>query len=613
MAGRPEDLREALPGLGRVLRRFAPYMRPYRGLLLGGGAALVLATLMKLAEPWPLKFVIDSVLVPERLAPPDGLLTGGPLTGGPLDRLGAGGIGALTATELLIACALGVVLATALRAVFDYLATLAFALAGNRLLTDVRADLFRHLQRLPLAFHTGARSGDITMRLIGDVGMLRETAVTAAMPIVANLLILVGMIGVMFWLDPTLALVALLPLPLLWLMTARMGRRIRAVSRDQRKREGAMAATAAEAIAGMRTIQALGLEDRVGARFGAANARSLRDGVKGTRLSAGLERAVDLLVGAATALVLWVGATGVLDGRLTPGDLLVFITYMKNTFRPVRDYAKYSARLAKASAAGERVIDLLDTEAGLPDGAREARDVAGAIEARDVVFRHPGRAVLDGLSFAIPAGQFVAITGPSGTGKSTLASLVLRLVDPDAGEVRLDGYDLRDYTRASLRSQISYVPQEPLLFHDTIAENIAMGAGAEVTRAEIEAAARLANAHEFITARPGGYDAVIGERGGNFSAGQRQRLALARAALRSAPVLLLDEPTVGLDPASETAAREAILRLARGRTVLMITHDMRLAAEANRVLALADGKVLADGPPETVLALYQREMAHGAL
>lgn len=573
---RPETLQQALPGLGRVLRRLAPYMRPYRGLMLGGGVSLIAATLMKLAEPWPLKFVIDRVLVPDANA-------------------------ALSAMQLLALCAGALVAATALRALCDYLATLSFALAGNRLLTDVRADLFAHLQRLPLSFHTGARTGDMTLRLIGDVGMLRETAVTAAMPILASLLVLTGMIGVMLWLDPWLALVALLPLPLLALLTARMGRRIRAVSRDQRKREGAMAATAAEAFAGMRTIQALGLEDRVGARFGAANAKSLREGVKGTRLSAGLERGVDLLVGGATALVLWVGALAVMDGRLTPGDLLVFITYMKNTFRPVRDYAKYSARLAKASAAGERVIELLDMDPGLPDGSVTAQGLTGAISARDLRFGHPGRAVLNGVGFDIPAGQFVAITGPSGTGKSTLASLILRLADPDHGALMLDGRDLRDFTRASLRRQISYVPQEPLLFRTTIAENIAMGADGEVSAAEIEAAARLAGAHDFITARPEGYDTLVEERGGNFSAGQRQRLAIARAALRPAPILLLDEPTVGLDVASEAAVQQAILRLARGRTVLMITHDLRFAARADRVLMLSAGRVAGYGPPEKVL------------
>jgi ATP-binding cassette subfamily B protein len=582
---RPETLNEALPGLGRVLRRLAPYMRPYRGLLVGGSFALVAATLMKLVEPWPPKFVIDRV-VPGDFA---GTTTAGWLAG-------------LTSLELLALCAFAVVAATGLRALFDYLATLAFALAGNRLLTDVRADLFRHLQRLPMAFHTGARTGDVTMRLIGDVGMLRETAVTAALPIAANLMVIAGMVGVMLWLDARLALVALLPLPLFWLLTALMGRRIQAASRDQRKREGAMAATAAEALSGMRTIQTLGFEERVAVTFGAANAKSLREGVKGTRLSAGLERSVDLLVGAATALVLWFGALGVLDGRLTPGDLLVFLTYMKNTFRPVRAYAKYSARLAKASAAGERVVELLDTDAGAPDGTRDAKGLAGAIRADNLGFSHPGRPVLAGVSFAIPAGQFVAITGPSGAGKSTLASLILRLCDAEQGTLAIDGHDIRDFTRASLRRQIAYVPQEPLLFHTSIAENIAMGTGGDATPEEIEAAARLANAHGFVVARPDGYAAPVGERGGNLSAGQLQRLALARAALRPAPLLLLDEPTVGLDSASDAAVQDAILRLAAGRTTLLITHDLAFAARADRVLFLSGGRIVEDGTPAELLA-----------
>lgn len=582
---RPETLGQSLPGIGRILRRLSPYMRPHWGLILGGGVALVLATLMKLAEPWPLKFIIDR------------------FAGG-----GPGRIGTLTEMQLLALCAAGVVAATALRALFDYLATVAFALAGNRLLTAVRADLFRHLLDLPLAFHTRARAGDITMRLIGDVGMLRETAITAALPIAANLLVLAGMVGVMLWLDPVLALAALIPAPLLGLMTARAGRRIRAVSRDQRRREGDMAATATEAMAGIRTLQALGLQDRIATRFGAANAKSLREGVRGTRLSAGLERRVDLLVGLATALVLWIGARAVMEARITPGDLLVFLTYMKNTFRPVRDYAKYSARLAKASAAGERVIALLDTPGDVPDGPEEATALTGALSLRNVHCAADGVQVLNGLDLEIPAGQFVALTGPSGAGKSTLASLILRLADPQEGAVLADGHALRRFTRSSLRGQISYVPQEPLLFHATIAENIAMGRP-DATPAQIEAAARLAHAHDFILARPGGYDAPCEERGANFSAGQRQRLAIARAALRAAPILLLDEPTTGLDPASDRIVQDAILRLAHGRTVLMVTHDMRLAARAARVLVLTEGRIAADGTPGEILKPEARHAA----
>jgi ATP-binding cassette subfamily B protein len=586
MAGkRPDGLRKALPGLNRVLAHLAPYIRGQRGLIAGGATAMIAAVLAKLAEPWPLKIVIDHVV---------------PVGAGGVAGTGIAAIDTLTMDQLLVVVALGLVLAIGLRALFEYLATIAFALAGAR----VRGDLFRHLQALPLSFHQTARTGDLTVRLISDIGMLKETAVTALMPLAVNTLVLAGMVGIMLWVDWQLALIALAPLPLLWLSTVNFGRRIQTVSRRTRATEGQMAATASEALAGIRTVQALGLEAGMQRSFAGANDAALTQDVKAKRLAAGLERLVDLLLAAAIALVLYFGARSVMDGRITPGDLLVFITYLKNTFRPVRDYAKFSARLAKATAAGERVVDLLQTEAGLPDRP-DAPPVAvsgGALSFEAVRFGHGGRAVLDGLSLAIPAGQSVALTGPSGAGKSTLLGLALRLADPERGRVTIEGQDLRDVTQASLRRAFAFIPQETVLFRASVAENIAIAAGREVTRGEIEAACRLAAAHDFIAALPEGYDTVLAERGASLSAGQRQRLSLARAALRDAPILVLDEPTVGLDAESEALVSAAIWRLAQGRTTMIVTHDLALAARADRVVCLAGGRVAEDGTHAALLA-----------
>jgi ATP-binding cassette, subfamily B, bacterial len=590
MAGkRPEGLRKALPGLNRVLAHLAPYIRGQRGLIAGGATAMIAAVLAKLAEPWPLKIVIDHV-VPVGEA-------GVPGTGIPA-------IDSLTMDQLLVVVALGLVLAIGLRALFEYLATIAFALAGARILTRVRGDLFRHLQALPLSFHQTARTGDLTVRLISDIGMLKETAVTALMPLAVNTLVLAGMVGVMLWVDWQLALIALAPLPLLWLSTVKFGRRIQTVSRKTRATEGEMAATASEALAGIRTVQALGLEAGMQRSFAGANDAALTQDVKAKRLAAGLERLVDLLLAGAIALVLYFGARSVMDGRITPGDLLVFITYLKNTFRPVRDYAKFSARLAKATAAGERVVDLLQTQSTLPErpGAPALAVSGGALAFEGVRFGHGGRAVLDGLSLAIPPGQSVALTGHSGAGKSTLLGLALRLADPQAGRVTIDGQDLREVARNSLRRAFAFIPQETVLFRASVAENIAIAAGREVTRTEIEAACRLAAAHDFIAALPEGYDTVLAERGASLSAGQRQRLSLARAALRDAPILVLDEPTVGLDADSEALVAAAIWRLAEGRTTLIVTHDLALAARADRVVCLAGGRVAEDGPHAALLA-----------
>jgi ATP-binding cassette subfamily B protein len=586
---RPEGLRDALPGLNRVLAHLAPYIRGQRGLIAGGAAAMIAAVLAKLAEPWPLKIVIDHVV---------------PVGAGGAPGTGIAAIDTLTMDQLLAVVAVGLVLAIGLRALFEYLATIAFALAGARILTRVRGDLFRHLQALPLSFHQTARTGDLTVRLISDIGMLKETAVTALMPLAVNTLVLAGMVGIMLWVDWQLALIALAPLPLLWLSTVKFGRRIQTVSRRTRATEGAMAATASEALSGIRTVQALGLEAGMQQSFAGANDAALTQDVKAKRLAAGLERLVDLLLAGAIAMVLYFGARSVMDGRITPGDLLVFITYLKNTFRPVRDYAKFSARLAKATAAGERVVELLQTRSTLADrpGAPALATSGAAILFENVRFGHGGKPVLDALSLAIPPSQSVALTGHSGAGKSTLLGLALRLADPESGRIMIDGQDLREVTQDSLRRAFAFIPQETVLFRASVADNIAIAAGRKVTRAEIEAACRLAAAHDFIAALPEGYDTILAERGATLSAGQRQRLSLARGALRDAPILVLDEPTVGLDAESEALVSAAIWRLAEGRTTLIVTHDLALAARADRVVCLAEGRVAEDGTHAELLA-----------
>ena len=580
---RQTSLRQTLPGLRRVLMRMAPYLRAHRGLVAGGSAALVASVLAKLLEPWPLKFIIDHVVQ---------------VGGGPAGS-GIPFIDGLPMQTLLIACAAGLIAIIALRAVCQYTATIAFALAGNRVLTEVRGDLFRHLLALPMSFHSRTKAGDLTMRLISDVGILKETAVTAALPLAVNGLILIGMIAVMSVINWQLTLIALLPLPLLWLSSVKIGAKIQNVSRKQRRNEGDMAATGAEMITAMRTVQALGIERDVADDFASDNRKSLKEGVQAKRLAAGLERLVDVLVALSTALILYFGTLAVLAGKMTPGDLLVFITYLKNMFRPVRDYAKYAARLAKATAGGERVIELLDapvTIASKPD-AKPAQITQGRIALNALTFGYDPEAapVLDTVSTVIEPGQSVAITGASGAGKSTFVSLRLRLYDPIHGSVEIDGTDLRDVDLESLRQQISFVPQETLLFRATVRDNLVLGAGRPLEQAEIEEAAKRANAHDFITAMPDGYDTELTERGGSLSAGQRQRIALARASLRPSPILILDEPTVGLDTTNEAAVSDAIWRLAEGRTTLLITHDLRLAAKADRVLCIDRTRIAEDG------------------
>lgn len=578
---RPARLTEALPGLGRILRRFRPYLRKHALLLAGAMLALLAGIGARLLEPWPLKFVIDRVVV----AAPSGGASGIAF----IDRLDA--------MTLLTYAAVALVVIIAARGIAAYFSTVGFALVGNRVLTEVRDDLFRHLQSLSLSFHHKAKTGDLTIRVIGDIGMLKETTVTAILPLLGNVLVLIGMTGVMLWLNWRLALLALLPLPLLWLTGVHFGKRIQAVSRKQRQREGAMAATAAESLAAIRDIQALSLEQTFARTFASDGAKSLKEGVQAKRLAANLERSVDVLIGVASALVLWYGARLVLGGALTPGDLIVFLTYLKNAFRPIREFAKYTGRLAKATAAGERVVDLLEETAEVRDlpNARPAPPFAGAVRFEQVVFAYErGKPVLNGVDLCVEPGQRVAIVGPSGMGKSTLVGLLLRLHDPLSGRVLIDGVDIREYRLDSLRAQISVVLPDSLLFAASVRDNIGYGAaGADF--AAIEQAARVANAHAFITALPNGYDTVLGERGVTVSSGQRQRIAIARAALRRAPILILDEPTSGLDQDNTQAVVQALENLARDRTVLLITHDLELAARADRIVYLEDGRVLEQG------------------
>jgi ATP-binding cassette subfamily B protein len=577
----------AIPGLRRTFTHLWPYLRRERRLAVVGCAALVTQIFLRLLEPWPLKFVVDRVLAPAQ----PGSGAGSALSSVPVE-------------VVLAASAIAVVGVTAFRALSAYASSVSFAVAGHRVMAEVRAHVYRHLQALSLKFHSRSRSGDLTLRVMSDVGVVADVGLTALVPLVVNTLVMIGMGGLMFWMHWRLAAVSLTLLPLFWIVTLRTGRRLNEVSRKQRRREGAMAATAAESIGAIKTLQALSMESRFAETFAGQGAKGLRDGARASRLSARLERAVDVLLAFATALVLWYGAVLVLGGELSTGELLVFLAYVKSTFKPLQDVAKYTNRLAKASAAGERIVDVLDEEPDVCDlpGAVGAPPFAGALAFRGIEFAYePGRPALTSLNLEVPAGSHLVLVGPSGGGKSTLLHLVLRLHDPDAGSVEIDGRDVRRYTVESLRSQVSVVLQESLLFAASVRDNIAYGA-AGATGDEIEAAASLANAHDFIMELPEGYDTVLGERGVTVSGGQRQRIAIARAAVRRAPIVLLDEVTTGLDEENEQEVLAALAGLCRGRTVVSVTHNLALARHADQVAFVEYGRVIEHGSHRDLLA-----------
>jgi ATP-binding cassette subfamily B protein len=576
----------------RLARAFRAEMAREQRLMWISAVTVLGGVLFRILEPWPLKFIYNAVFLKHQYGLWLTLLRG----------LG---------TEAQVAIfAVSMIALTGLAATFEYLSTVAMGVAASRILADIRGKLFRHLANLSISFHGRNRTGDLVTHVTYDVDRMREVIVSSLLPFLTNVLTLIAMVGVMFWMNWTLGCIVAVAFPVFFFVVNRLTARIKEIARVQRVREGAVASTTAETIGSIRIVQALSLQTKFMDIFSIANRKSLQAGNQVQQLSAGMERSVDLLATSTAAVVLWFGVHNVLEGRLTPGDLIVFANYLRIGFKPIRQLAKYLGQIARALASGDRILELLATPLEIQDGVDSlpAPPFAGHIRFENVSFEYEKqRVALRNVSFEVKPGQKAVLVGPSGSGKSTIASLLLRLHDPQEGRILIDGRDIRAYTIESLRSQISIVMQDSPLFALSVRDNIAFGATGRSSQ-EITEAARIANAHDFIMHLPQQYDTVLGERGATLSGGQRQRVAIARAAIRQAPVIILDEPTTGLDRKNESEVSAALDRLSDKSTTLLITHDLHTAQDADLVLYLSEGRIVERGTHRSLMAL-DREYA----
>jgi ATP-binding cassette subfamily B protein len=484
---------------------------------------------------------------------------------------------------------------------------------SQRFLVDLRLHVLRHLQRLSPEFFSRSRLGDILSRLSSDVSAIEGFIVSGPTDLVSLLLRLVFFVGALFLLQWQLAIVAVVVCPLFWLVARFFSRRIKEVSRERQRRSGNITSVAEQVLSNIALVQAYGRSDHETERFSQEVEGKYRAEMRSAKLRALYSPAIDLIEVAGLLTVLGTGAWLISQNELTVGGLLAFIAYLSQLYSPVKGLGSLLNSAYSASAGAERVLEVLDEQPGVSDrpDARDVGRVRGRIELDRVGFTYPGRTrpALDDVSFAAEPGDVVALVGASGAGKSTVVKLLLRFYDPDSGAVRLDGHDLREVTLASLRTNVAVLLQETLVFDGTIRDNIGYGLPG-ATEAQIEQAARAADAHDFITALPEGYETRIGERGRRLSGGQCQRLAIARAMLRNAPVLVLDEPTTGLDPGSTDRILEPLRRLMAGRATIIVSHNLTTVREATQILVLDHGRIVERGTHTQLLRLggHYREL-----
>lgn len=563
---------------------------PHWKALTIGLAAVGAETIAGLLEPWPLKVVFDSVLRTKK---------------GP-DWLSRVMVSLLGPDQLAILkfAAVAVIVIAAIGAVGTYVEKRTITEVGQRVMHELRRMFYWHIQRLSMAYHDHKRTGELISTVTTDIDSIQSAITSGVLDFLYYSLTLLGMVAVMFYLDWRFTLIALSVLPALFIVVYTFTRRIKKASRDVRKKEAEMVSTLQEVLSSIRIVKAFAREEYEQKRFETESIESVDLALKARNIKAKLSPAVEIIVASGTALVLWFGARQVLEGVLTPGVLVVFFLYLGKMYKPMRELSKMTDTYSRAMVGYDRIKDFLAIDLQVKDlpGACVAPAFQGAIEFEHVNFSYlPGHEVLKDINLKIEPGKRAALVGVTGCGKSTLISLIPRFYDPQSGSIKIDGVDVRRYKRHSVRQQMSFVLQDTLLFRAPIWQNIAYGKP-EATRDEIIHVAELANADEFIRRLPEGYDTMVGERGVTLSGGQRQRIAIARAIIRNSPILILDEPSTGLDAASEKLVMQGLERLMDEKTTIMVAHRLATVQNADVIFVLQDGVIQEQGTHNQLLA-----------
>jgi len=565
-------------------------LRPYRVWLVIVFLAMLVEIAMSLAAPWPLKLVLDDALGKHQL----------PAWAAWAHDMGIG----RHAIGVAVFAGLATLAIAIVGAIATYIDNYYTTSIGQWVANDLRIRIYAHLHRLSLGYYDSAKTGTLMSTITGDVSTVQDFASSSTLGIVVDLVTIVFMLGLMFWLDWDFTLIAVGVTPFLLLFVLRFKKAVKEVTRDVRVKQSEVVAVVQEGLGSVRAVKAFGRQDLEVRHMEEASHATVAAALRARRVKSLLSPAVGIVVALCTAIVLWKGTGLIVAGTMTAGALTVYLAYLSKFFKPVKDLASMTSAIAQTTVALERIQTILSADDIIherPD-AIELGPVRGAVTFEHVAFGYGSEPpVLTDVCFTIEPGQVVGIVGPTGSGKSTVVSLLPRFYDPARGRVLIDGTDISTCTLASLRSKVGFVLQETVLFRGSIRDNIAYGkpgAGDD----EVVAAAKLANAHEFISRMPHGYDSPVGERGDTLSGGQRQRIGIARAVIRNSPIMILDEPTAALDTESEKLVIEGLERLMKGRTVIMIAHRLSTLRDADKIIVLKDGVVAEEGTNDELVA-----------